>query len=78
MNKENNGKRFFVTAQNYPSGLKVLCYSSDRAWAEKIFRGQYQNHSSGSMFAYEFGIALCSVSRYGRVSWGLFEPLPIN
>lgn len=58
-------------------GLVVSYHSSDRAVAEVIFKGRYQNKRD-SLFTYEFGTAVCNTTRYGNSTWGLFDPLKLT
>lgn len=71
--KKDSGVRFYVIAQRYPHGLKVSSHSSELERTKVVFKGQFENRRE--IFPFEFGTALCNVSRYGRISWGLFEPI---
>lgn len=74
--KADNGKRYYVIAQQYPSGLKVAEYFTDISKGYMLYEAQYARRHE--IFAFEFGEAVCSVTRMNRVSWGLFEPMVVR
>jgi hypothetical protein len=69
-------RRYFVIAQRYQSGLKVAQHFDTLSEAELYFNGQFAHRNEITPF--ELGIAFAKSERGGRVSWGLFEPLPLR
>jgi hypothetical protein len=70
--KAESGKRFYVIAKVRTCGLQVATkFALNEAdFAKLIFKGQY---NTNDLVPWQLGTALCNVSRYGRVTWGLFE-----
>jgi hypothetical protein len=76
---EKHNKRFLVIASiNLESGnfrVQSSYALDDAEFATRVFNGRYKDRPDGLNREYALGIALCNVSRTGKISWGLFEAL---